>query len=98
MFSTKYSTSSLELLSPNVTLNADLDISLSNPIAVNTCDGTASPELHAEPAEQHIHFLSSSRSKAVESTPKKEILELPGNLLSILPFILTLFILFNTSK
>lgn len=52
--STKKSTSSFVFSSPKLTLKVPLMYSDGKPIATSTCDGSASPELQAEPTEVQI--------------------------------------------
>ncbi len=96
--SSKKSTSHFLLNSPIETRIALDASSFSRPIAVNTWEGPLLPELHAEPVETDIPFLSNYKRISKPSTPSKEILAFPGNLFSISPFIFIFGILFSTSS
>ena len=69
-----------------------------NPIAVNTCDGSLCPEVHAEPLEAHIPKLSNSNNNCSPFMFLKDTFAFPGNLFSLLQFIFTLGIFFVISS
>ena len=83
---TKKSTSSNVFSLPKDTLSALFARLLSSPIAVSTCDGSASPVLHAEPAEAHIPLSSSFKRSCPASIPLKEKFAFPASLFSLSPF------------
>lgn len=84
--------------SPNVTRNDPCAISLDNPIATNTCDGSNEPDVHAEPDEAHIPFKSKFSNNASPSTPINDILAFPGKRLVLCPFNLTFGIFSSTCE
>ncbi len=57
----------------------------SAPIASNTCDGCATPAVHADPVEHSIPLASNSISSASPSQPRKVKCALPGNRWGYLP-------------
>ena len=78
--------SSFVLSFPNVVLNAPCVRFSFKPIAINTCDGSKEPDVHAEPAEAHIPYASRFNSNCPASIPSNDILAFPGNLFTLSQF------------
>ena len=90
----KKSTSSFVLSFPNVVLNAPCARFSFKPIAINTCDGSKEPDVHAEPADAHIPYASRFNSNCPASIPSNDILAFPGIFLLYLHSILYLVCFF----
>ena len=80
---------------PKVILNAPCANLYGKPIEVSTCDGSIVPEVHAEPLEAHIPFISNLYNNSSPSIPSKDILLFPGSLLILSPLIFIYGILFS---
>ena len=65
-----------------------------SPIAVNTCDGAASPVEQAEPADAQILFLYNYNNNSIESLSLYVTFIFPVSLFYLSSFIFTSFILF----
>ena len=74
-----------------------LATSSGSPIAFNTCEGVASPVLHADALEQQIPCSASNNTTVPPLIPSIEMLAFPGNLLYECPFNFTNGILLCTS-
>src|SRR5262245_38325142 len=72
------STSASVLVWPNENRSEPRALAGSAPIASSTCDGWATPAVHAEPVEHSTPLASSSISKESPSQPRKVKCVLPG--------------------
>lgn len=66
------------LVCPNDSRNEPRALAGSTPIATSTCDGCATPAVHAEPVEHSIPLASNNINSASPSQPRKVKCALPG--------------------